>query len=148
MSFECCGQVCRCPCKDIFIISPAQLIGVVKWRLIAKPRKGTSLRGGDKNDKMQHLAYLNKYFWKYRVRFGLGVLFIFLSNYFLSLQPQVVRQALDMVIENIALYRMYEGFGLQKELYVYFGKVLMFFGLVVLGTRSSPNGSRNGRSSP
>ncbi|MEO1261015.1 MAG: ABC transporter ATP-binding protein [Bacteroidota bacterium] len=82
---------------------------------------------------MRHLYYLNKFFYKYRFRFGLGILFIFISNYFLSLQPQVIRQALDMVIDNIAMYRMYEGFDLQKEVFAYFGKVLLFFGLLVVG---------------
>ena len=81
---------------------------------------------------MHHLAYLNKYFLKYRFRLGLGFLFIFISNYFLSLQPQVIRQALDMVIDNIALYRMYDGFELQKQVFGHFGKVLMFFGMVVV----------------
>ena len=69
---------------------------------------------------------------KYRVRLGLGILFIFISNYFLSLQPQVIRQALDMVIENIALYRMYDGFELQKNVFRHFGKVLWYFGMVVV----------------
>lgn len=83
---------------------------------------------------MSHLLkYLGKYFYKYRLRFGLGLCFIFLSNYFLSLQPQVIRQALDLVIENIALYRMYEGFEMQKEVFRHFGKVLLFFGLLVVG---------------
>ncbi|HFA49601.1 MAG TPA: ABC transporter ATP-binding protein [Bacteroidetes bacterium] len=82
---------------------------------------------------MKYLAHLNKYFYKYRVRFLSGICFIFISNYFLSLQPQIIGQALDMVIENIALYRMYDGFGLQAELFDYFGKVLLYFGLVVVG---------------
>ena len=82
---------------------------------------------------MRHLAYLNKYFVKYRLRLGLGILFIFISNYFHSLKPQVIRQALDMVIENVALYRMYDGFELQKQVFGHFGKVLLFFGLMVVG---------------
>ncbi len=81
---------------------------------------------------MHHLSYLNKFFLKYRFRFGLGVVFIFISNYFLSLQPQVIRQALDMVIENIALYRMYDGFGLQTQAFDHFGKILLFFGMIVV----------------
>ncbi len=82
---------------------------------------------------MRHLAFLNKYFIKYRARLLLGVTFIFISNYFLALQPQVIRQALDMVIDNIALYRMYDGFEMQGQVFEYFGKVLLFFGMVVVG---------------
>jgi len=81
---------------------------------------------------LKHLTYLNKYFYKYRRRFLFGILFIFISNYFQALQPQVIRQALDMVIENIALYRLYEGFGNQALVFKHFGRTLLYFGIVVL----------------
>ncbi|MFL5738746.1 MAG: ABC transporter ATP-binding protein [Flavisolibacter sp.] len=38
---------------------------------------------------MKQLSALNKYFWKYRVRLGVGTLFIIVSNYFNVLQPQI-----------------------------------------------------------
>lgn len=38
---------------------------------------------------MKHLSVLDKYFWKYRAKFFLGILFILLSNYFRILGPQV-----------------------------------------------------------
>jgi ATP-binding cassette subfamily B protein len=81
---------------------------------------------------MKHLSYLNKYFLKYRWRFLLGILFIFISNYFQSLQPQAIRQALDLVFENIAIYRLYEGFESQQLVFKLFGKTLLFFGALVL----------------
>lgn len=81
---------------------------------------------------MQHLFFLNKYFFKYRKRLLLGILFIFISNYFQALQPQMIRQALDLVVENIALYRMYDGFELQSVVFEHFGRTLLYFGLVVL----------------
>ncbi|MEY3367297.1 MAG: hypothetical protein RI973_452 [Bacteroidota bacterium] len=81
---------------------------------------------------MKHLSYLNKYFIKYRWRFLLGILFIFISNYFQALQPQAVRQALDLVFENISIYRLYEGFDNQKLVFKLLGKTLLFFGIVVL----------------
>ncbi len=81
---------------------------------------------------MQHLYFLNKYFFKYRRRFLLGILFIFISNYFQALQPQMIRQALDLVVENIALYRMYDGFEVQTQVFSHFGRVLLYFGIVVL----------------
>ncbi len=81
---------------------------------------------------MKELTYLNKYFYKYRRRFLLGILFIFISNYFQALQPQVIRQALDMVIENITLYRLYDGFENQALVFNYLGKTLLFFGVIVL----------------
>lgn len=46
---------------------------------------------------MKHLFYLNKYFWKYRWRLLLGILFIFISNYFAVLAPQVTGYIIDKV---------------------------------------------------
>lgn len=46
---------------------------------------------------MKHLKALNKYFWKYRIRLGIGVIFIFLSNYFNVLSPQVTGFVIDYV---------------------------------------------------
>jgi len=50
---------------------------------------------------VKYLASLNKYFWKYRWRLGLGIIFIFLSNLFGVLTPQVVRFAVDETIDEV-----------------------------------------------
>ena len=81
---------------------------------------------------MKELAVLNKYFVKYRKHLLLGIVFVSLSNYFRVLQPQMIRQALDLVVENISLYQLYDGFEQQHELFVNLGQTLMFFGLLVL----------------
>ena len=52
---------------------------------------------------MKHLKALNKYFWKYRVRFFVGIIFIFLSNYFGVLAPQVTRFVIDFVQKTLNL---------------------------------------------
>ena len=46
---------------------------------------------------MKHLASLNKYFWKYKWLFLLGIVFIVLSNYFRILAPQVTKYVLNTV---------------------------------------------------
>jgi ATP-binding cassette, subfamily B, multidrug efflux pump len=46
---------------------------------------------------MKHLKAVNKYFWKYRWRFGTGILFIIISNYFAVLAPQVTGFVVDKV---------------------------------------------------
>lgn len=46
---------------------------------------------------MKQLSYLNKYFWKYRWRLTLGIVFIFISNYFAVLAPQVTGYIIDKV---------------------------------------------------
>ncbi|HEV9036913.1 MAG TPA: ABC transporter ATP-binding protein [Puia sp.] len=46
---------------------------------------------------MKHLKAVNKYFWKYRWRFLLGLVFIILSNYFRILTPQVTGYVVNSV---------------------------------------------------
>ncbi len=64
---------------------------------------------------MKQLKSLNKYFWKYRVRLGIGTLFIIISNYFAVLVPQVTRFIIDFVQKNfeknnsVTIDRDYDG---------------------------------------
>lgn len=81
---------------------------------------------------MKQLAVLNKYFYRYRWHLLLGSLFVTLSNYFRVLQPRLIRQALDLVVENIGLYHLLNGFELQRDLYSILGESLFFFGGLVL----------------
>ncbi|PRD57267.1 ABC transporter ATP-binding protein [Sphingobacterium gobiense] len=81
---------------------------------------------------MKELAYLNKYFYKYRWKLIPGVLFVIISNYFGILPAVVIREAFDLVKENIDLYRLYDGFDRQELVYQVFGSSLLFFGIVVL----------------
>ena len=81
---------------------------------------------------MKELAYINKYFWKYKWHLSIGFCFVVLSNFFKVLQPQVVRYALDLVFENIELYRQYDGFQSQADLYNILGQTLLLFGAIVL----------------
>ena len=46
---------------------------------------------------MKHLSSLNKYFWKYKWLFLMGMVFIILSNYFRILAPQVTKYVLNTV---------------------------------------------------
>ena len=52
---------------------------------------------------MKQLASLNKYFWKYRARLGGGLLFVFLSNYFNVLSPQITSFVIDYVQKSLQL---------------------------------------------
>lgn len=54
---------------------------------------------------MKHLKAIRKYFWKYRVRLGVGIIFIFLSNYFNVLTPQVTGFVIDVVQRNLPGYQ-------------------------------------------
>jgi ATP-binding cassette, subfamily B, multidrug efflux pump len=46
---------------------------------------------------MKHLKALERYFWKYRYRLFLGLVFIIISNYFAVLAPQVTGYVFDVV---------------------------------------------------
>jgi ATP-binding cassette subfamily B multidrug efflux pump len=81
---------------------------------------------------MKDLAYLNKFFYKYRWRLIPGVLFVIISNIFGVLPAQVIRVAFDLVTENIALYRLFSGFNRQDVIYQIFGSSLLLFGILVL----------------
>lgn len=81
---------------------------------------------------VKQLAYLNKFFFRYKKHFLLGILFVTLSNYFRVLQPQMIREALDLVVENIGLFGLLNGFELQPKLYSILGRSLLYFGVLVL----------------
>lgn len=81
---------------------------------------------------MKYLAYLNKFFLKYKWHFLLGLLFVSASNYFRVLMPQMIREAMDLVIDNIGLYKIFDGSSLQNDLFKHIGNTLLFFGVLVL----------------
>jgi ATP-binding cassette, subfamily B, multidrug efflux pump len=81
---------------------------------------------------MKELAYLNKFFYKYRWRLLPGVIFVIISNLFAVLPAQVIRIAFDLVNENIAIFRLFNGFDRQELISKIFGQSLLLFGLIVL----------------
>jgi ATP-binding cassette subfamily B protein len=81
---------------------------------------------------VRELKFLNRFFWKYRWRMLLGIVFICISNYFQVLQPQVIREALNLLIEQVNTYRMYDGFELGNEYFTMLSHTLMIFGGIVL----------------
>lgn len=52
---------------------------------------------------MRHLGALRKYFWKYQYRLSIGIFFIFISNYFGVLAPQITGYIVDYVQRNLQL---------------------------------------------
>ena len=81
---------------------------------------------------MKELQSLNAFFWRYKWHLIGGIAFVSISNYFRILQPQMLRKALDLVVDNINLYKNFDGFQSQAALYSILGKSLMFFGIIVL----------------
>ncbi|MGB3850454.1 MAG: ABC transporter ATP-binding protein [Tunicatimonas sp.] len=81
---------------------------------------------------MKELSYLNKYLFKYKYRLLLGLLFIIVSNVLAIIPAQIVRRAINLVEENIALYRVFEGFTLQETIYTVFGGSILIYGVAIL----------------
>ena len=81
---------------------------------------------------MKSLAYLNKFFYKYRWRLIPGILFVIISNIFGVLTASVIRIAFDLVTTNISLYHLFSGFDRQVIIYDIFGYSMMLFGGIVL----------------
>ena len=81
---------------------------------------------------MKELSYLNKYLFKYRRRLLLGLLFIIVSNVLAIIPAQIVRRVINLVEENIALYRIFDGFSLQESIYAVFGGSILIYGVAIL----------------
>jgi ATP-binding cassette subfamily B protein len=81
---------------------------------------------------MKDLAYLNKFFLKYKWRLIPGIIFVIIANLFAVLPAQVIRTTFNLVSDNIAIYRLFSGFERQTIVLQLFGYSVLFFGMVVL----------------
>lgn len=80
---------------------------------------------------MKHLRTLNRFFYRYRGRILLGIVFVGLSNYFRAWQPQVIREALDHVLAQLRLYQAATPAG-QGIIRAELGQALLQFGGLVI----------------
>lgn len=81
---------------------------------------------------MKELFYLNKYFLKYKWRIIPGVLFVIISIIFQTLQAPIIGHAVNLIAENIIIYRLFDGFDRQQIVYDIFSYSLLFFGALIL----------------
>src|SRR5258705_8419673 len=81
---------------------------------------------------MKALKFLNKYFWKYRARFLLGILFVTISNIFAIYPAQVVREALDQVVTTIESSKATGG-SVSSEVIQSITYNALMFALLILG---------------
>ena len=82
---------------------------------------------------MKELFTLNKYIWRYKWHLLLGIGFVFFSNYFRVWQPQVIREALDMVLEQVQTYRTLSDGPAKDEMFSAISSQLLRYGATVLG---------------
>lgn len=81
---------------------------------------------------MQHLRVLTKFFIKYKYHLLLGILFVAAGNYFRAWQPQVIREALDFLLEQLKAYQAADDAGKELIKSTLSGALLRFGGLVIL----------------
>ncbi|MCK6616949.1 MAG: ABC transporter ATP-binding protein/permease [Cyclobacteriaceae bacterium] len=82
---------------------------------------------------MKELKYLNKYLLKYKYHLLWGIVFVIISNIFQIIPAQLVRHAIDLVIENIRIYRSFANLSLQENFYGIFAQgILLYAGLILL----------------
>ena len=82
---------------------------------------------------MKSLSYLNKYFVKYKWRLIFGILFVTISNLFAIYPAQIIREALDIVIYNLASFKLFNGFELESKYYSSIASYILFFAGLIVG---------------
>jgi len=81
---------------------------------------------------MKELQYLNKYLIKYKWHLLLGLAFVIISNIFQIIPAQMVRYAIDLVVDNIRLYRSFNGLVIQQEFFNVFAKSILICASIIL----------------
>ena len=82
---------------------------------------------------MKALYSLNKYFWKYRWRLFLGILFVSVSNLFAILPAQIIQEAFDTVLEATKQYKLAADGTESSLIYNALTDQLLIFAGLVLG---------------
>lgn len=73
---------------------------------------------------MKSLSYLNKYFYKYRLRFLLGILFIIIQNYFGAKIPVYIGNSITLLTEKVT--GPFDKHSLFYEMLTIAGTVILF----------------------
>ncbi|MDW8303004.1 MAG: ABC transporter, partial [Bacteroidia bacterium] len=81
---------------------------------------------------MRSLRSLNPYLWKYKKYLISGIAFVMLSAWFATLPAQVIRDALDMVKDQLHILHLCKGFGAYHYFYGLVQNTLLFAGGIIL----------------
>ena len=81
---------------------------------------------------MKPLWRLNKYLYKYKGLILLGIVFTVISNIFVIIPAQLVRLAIDYVVESFSIYQPLEQGGLGSQAQDIFLKFVFVFGVLIL----------------
>lgn len=81
---------------------------------------------------MGALAHLNKYFWRYKTRFLLGVLFISVSNIFAVVAPKLVGLTFDFLTDTSYMLSQMKQTPFSDDVIGILVSAALFFGVVVV----------------
>ena len=82
---------------------------------------------------MKELKYLNKYLIKYKWHLILGTIFVIISNIFQIVPGPLVRLSIDLVVDNIRVYKSFSGTELEADFFKVFAfGILIYAGLILL----------------
>lgn len=81
---------------------------------------------------MKDLSYLNKYLIKYKYHLILGTFFVIISNIFQIVPAQLVRYALDLVLDNLSIYQIFKGLEIQEFYNQIINNSILIYGAIIL----------------
>ncbi len=81
---------------------------------------------------MKELKYLNKYLFKYKWHLILGLVFVIISNLFQIYPAQMVRHSIDLVVDNIRVYRSFSGSEIQDDFFKIFASGILLYAVLIL----------------
>lgn len=81
---------------------------------------------------MNSLWRLNKYLYKYKGYLLLGIVFTVISNIFVIIPAQLVRIAINYVVESFSFYQLFEDGALREEARGVFLNFIFIFGVLIL----------------
>ncbi|MBK7649925.1 MAG: ABC transporter ATP-binding protein [Flammeovirgaceae bacterium] len=81
---------------------------------------------------MKELKYLNKYLYRYKWQLILGLAFVIISNVFQIIPAQMVRHSIDLVVDNIRVYRSFENSAAQESFFAIFAKGILLYAVLIL----------------
>lgn len=81
---------------------------------------------------MKSLKHLNKYFYKYRYRLVVGMLFVIISNLFSAIPAKAVGLAIDLLIDNLATYNFFKLTSLKADVIANISEVVLIFSALVI----------------
>ena len=81
---------------------------------------------------MKELSHLNKYLLKYKWHLFWGLVFVIISNVFQIVPAVMVRHAIDLVMDNIRVYRVFAQTKAQEDFFEVFAQGILMYAVLIL----------------